>query len=89
MHFPADDHALVYWPDEESVSVIPLSSIADPPAAVGEGCQVRIGRKTFKTVTMKIGIYVRAAGTSTPTSPIVLLLLLSLLLLLTPTSYYF
>ena len=56
MHLPADDHALVYWPDEESVSVIPLSSIADPPAAVGEGCQVRIGRKTFKAVTMKIGM---------------------------------
>ena len=56
MHFPADDHALVYWPDEDSVSVIPLSSIASPPAVVGEGCQVRIGRKTFKAVTMKIGM---------------------------------
>ena len=56
MHFPADDHALVYWPDEDSVSVIPLSSIADPPAVVGESCQVRIGRKTFKAVTMKIGM---------------------------------
>ena len=57
MHFPADDHAFVYWPDEDSVSVITLSSIASPPAVVvGEGCQVRIGRKTFKAVTMKIGM---------------------------------
>ena len=56
MHFPADDHVLVYWPDEDSVSVIPLSSIADPPAVVGESCQVRIGRKMFKAVTMKIGM---------------------------------
>ena len=68
MHFPADDHTLVYWPDKDSVSVIPLSSIANPPAAVGKGCQVKIGRKTFKAVTMKIGMCV-------------LLLLLLLLLL--------
>ena len=77
MHCPADDHALVYWPDEDSMSVIPLSSIADPPAAVGEGCQVRIGREMFKAVTMKIGMC----------ALLLLLLLLSLILLLTPTSY--
>lgn len=47
MHFPADDHELVYWPDEDSMSVISLSSIVDAPAVVGQGCQVRIGRKTL------------------------------------------
>ena len=56
MHFLADDHTLVDWPDEDSVSVISLLSIADPPVAVGEGCQVRIGRKIFKAATMKIGM---------------------------------
>ncbi len=50
---PTEDHALVYWSDEDSVSLIPLSSIANTPAVVGEGCQVRIGR-TFKT--MNIGM---------------------------------
>ena len=89
MHFPTDDHVLVYWPDEDSLSVIPLSRIADPPAAVGEGCQVRIGRKTFKAVTMEIGMCALLLLLPTPTSPIVLLLLLSLLPLLTPTSYYY
>ena len=36
--------------------VIPLSSIADPPAVVGQGCQIRIGRKKFKAVPMEIGM---------------------------------
>ena len=69
MHFPTDDHALVYWHDEDSMSMIPLSSIANPPAVASEGCQVRIGRKTFQAMTMEIGMFA-----------LLLLLLLQLLL---------
>ena len=54
MPFPADDHALVHWPNKDSVSVIPLSSTADSPAIVNQGCQISIGRKTFKAVTIDI-----------------------------------
>ena len=57
MYFPTDDHALVFWPNEVSVSVVPLSSISDPPTAVGQRCHISIGRKTFQAVTMEIGMY--------------------------------
>ena len=54
---PIDDHVLVYWPVEDCVSVVPLTSIISPLSpAVHQFCQVRIGKKSPKGVTMEIGM---------------------------------
>ena len=53
---PTDDHALVYWPEEDCVSVVPLTSVVSPLSpVVHQFCHVRIGKKSHKGVTMEIG----------------------------------
>lgn len=55
-YLPADDHVLVYWPEEDCVSVVALSIIADSyPTTVGQVCKVRIGKKEHEGVAMEIG----------------------------------
>ena len=52
----ADDHVLVYWPEEDCVSVVAFSSIAgSSPPTIAQVCKVRIGKKEHKGVTMEIG----------------------------------
>ena len=67
-YLPADDHVLVFWPEEDCVSVVALSSIAGScPPTVGQLCKVRIGKKEHKGVTMEIGMcpYNRTKGVYT------------------------
>ena len=53
---PADDHAHVYWADEDCVRVVALSKFAEPPV-VGEACQVHIGKKSYEGTIIKIGTF--------------------------------
>ena len=56
MLLPTDGHALVYWPEEDCVSVVPLTNIVSPSStAIHQFCHVRIGKKPHKGVTMEIG----------------------------------
>ena len=50
----AVDHAIVYWPTEDCVSVVALSKFAKPPV-VGEACEVLVGKKSYDGTTIKIG----------------------------------
>ena len=53
-----DDHVLVFWPEEDCVSVVELTDITAPcRPVVGQYCQVRFGRKEYKGVTMELGTY--------------------------------
>ena len=53
-----DDHVLVFWLEEDCVSVIELTNITAPcPPAVGQYYQVRFGGKEYKGVTMELGTY--------------------------------
>lgn len=52
----ADDHAIVYWPTEDYVSIVALSNFAEPPV-VGEACKVLIGKKSYDGTTIKIGTF--------------------------------
>ena len=40
---------LVYWPEEDSVSIVKDSSIVPPVSELGKGdeCEVKIGKKRF------------------------------------------
>ena len=51
----ADNYALVYWREEDCVSVVELSKFLDPSPVVGESCQVQVRKKIYKGVTVKIG----------------------------------
>lgn len=52
----ADDHALVYWTEEDCVSIVALSKLAEPPV-VGKACQVCVGKKSYEGMTIKIGTF--------------------------------
>ena len=52
-----DDHALVHWPEEECVSVVPISNIIEPPV-VGKASQVRVGKKIYEeTISRFVRLY--------------------------------
>ena len=53
----AHDHALVHWPEEECVSIVPVSSITGPPV-VGKTGQVLVGKKLSEGTITKIGAFV-------------------------------
>ena len=59
-----DDHALVYWPEEDCISVVKNSGMLDssPPVA-GASCQVRVGKKTYAGAILKIGMFVTLVHT--------------------------
>ena len=52
-----DDHILVFWPEEDCVSVVELTNITAPCPVVDQYCPVRFGRKEYKGVTMELGTY--------------------------------
>ena len=54
---PANDHALVYWADEDCVSVVvAVSTFAESPV-IREACQVHIGKKSYEGTTIKISTF--------------------------------
>ena len=50
----AAEHYLVYWSDEESVSVVPVDDVRER-CAIGENCEVKFGRKTFRGKVSTVG----------------------------------
>ena len=49
----ADDHALVNWPKEECVSIVPISNMVGPPV-VSKAGQIQVGKKIYEGMIIKI-----------------------------------
>ena len=48
------EHYLVYWPEEDSVSVVPVENVQEK-CEVGKECEVKLGRKCYKGKVCAIG----------------------------------
>ena len=59
---------LVYWKEEDCVSVVPLRDIVDPcPLVTNQSCTVQTGKNTYYGLAVQMGtlivtIYVRMGG---------------------------
>ena len=52
--FSVEKHCLVYWPTEESVSVVTSGDLYTD-SSVGEECKIRIGRRCFVGIVSATG----------------------------------
>lgn len=50
------DYVLVYWPEEDCVSVVPTKNVVDPcPPILEETCTVQTAKKTYTGITVAMG----------------------------------
>ena len=50
-----DSHALIYWPEEECVSITEMTRIIEGKLAEGEQCRVRVGRRVYIGIIVRLG----------------------------------